>query len=130
MSPTRELFAAFSRWRTLTQGEAAALATQDWGSISRSQSAKRHLQTLIDQAIQAAELEWQQSGADLAALQHQTRAELAELLALESANARLLSHQMAANKRRQAELRSANRTLGRVHHSYGSQARTAWQCYS
>lgn len=130
MSPTRELFAALSRWRFLTQAEAAALSTQDWSGVSRSQSAKRDLQSIIDQASPAAEREAQQSGADLAAFQQQTRAALAEVLGLESANAQLLSNQMAANRLRQAELRSANRTLGRVHHSYGSRGRTAWQCYS
>ena len=130
MAASTDLFEAYAKWRELSQTEAAALVASNWSLVTQCQEAKRALQPLILARTEAAQEEWRLAGPAGAKAQSQLRARIAELMAIELANATAVSARRQACLNRKAELQRAHRNVGRIHRSYALQRPASWQSYS
>lgn len=108
-------------WRELSQTERAAMTNDDWDEVHRQQRHKERLQTRISTAV---------GERNLTCLPPALRAQVDELIGLESENARLVAmhrervrHALAETDRAAGNLRGLNRT-------YGAAAGATWTSYS
>lgn len=121
MNPADELSALYAQWRSLTEEEGDAIESGAWPQVEHYQSAKSRLQPRIVEVSQRLEA---------AVMEHQFRAVVEELMALERRNAARLRETRRSAEQEKLELDKTSRNLRQIHRSYVPPARAHWQSYS
>jgi hypothetical protein len=125
MDHRQHIAAILKRWLEMTHAESQAIRSGDWAALRKIQAAKAELRPSLGQAIE----QWRAANPAQAAADP-FRAEITELLALETQNGHLLAarkHRAHAKKRL---LEQALFNLRRVRSSYTKPARVALNSYS
>ncbi|MFO1497046.1 MAG: hypothetical protein U1G07_01390 [Verrucomicrobiota bacterium] len=128
MSSNRELFQQYDAWKRWTEKEGIALQAGDWRAVAECQEQKAVLQHSIERATELAKSQW--SVTEEAAARSEIQRCLQQLIALEQDNQSFLAGQREQHLRKQAELSSTRRNLGRVQRSYVTRFLPTWQSYS
>jgi hypothetical protein len=118
------LLQLYERWRTLTEQEREAIQTSNWTRLAELQAAKQQLQEDIMRVGQYA------AGPGAPPLEPRLGRLGAELIALETENARALAEQRRRAQEAQLSLDQVSRNLHQLHRAYAHGREPAWQSYS
>jgi outer membrane PBP1 activator LpoA protein len=125
MDHRQHIAAILKRWLEMTHAESQAIRGGDWAALRKVQTAKAELRPPLGQAVE----QWRAENPTEAAT-NPFRAEVTELLALETQNGNLLAarkHRAHAKKRL---LEQALFNLRRVRSSYAKSDRLVLNSYS
>ncbi len=125
MDPRQRINALLKQWLEMTHAESQAIQSGDWPALRNIQSAKADLRPPLGRAVE----QWRaENPAEAAA--NPFRAEVTQLLALETQNANLLAARKHRARQKKRLLEQALFNLRRVHSSYTLPARAALNSHS
>lgn len=127
---TRELHHLFHEWRLLTEAEGRAIAGDDWTEVQRQQQRKEDLKVRLSQVAEAWRNFWPNTGGTHAGYEREFRPIIAELVALETANARLVAARRESAQREFTEWDRATENLRGLNRAYGVSGGGHWTSYS
>lgn len=113
-------------WRQLTEAEGRAIAGDDWTEVQRQQKRKEGLQAQLVCAREA----WPRSGLNQADFEQRFRPLVAQLIALETANAQRVVTRRENAKREFAECDRTVENLRGLNRAYGTSDGGHWTSYS
>jgi hypothetical protein len=125
MDPRQRIAAVLKQWLEMTHAESQAIQSGDWAALRKIQTAKAALRPPLGEAVE----QWRAANPAEAAA-NPFRAEVTELLALETQNSNLLAarkHRAHAKKRL---LEQALFNLRRVRSTYTKPGRLVLNSYS
>jgi len=129
MSAETELLRLYERWRLLSRAEAEAIQARDWACLSRRQTEKKALMVEISRSEKGV---WSKPG--VLDAQHpggkKLYSLLAELISLESENARALASKRQLLEQEQIALHQAVRNLRQMQRAYAPEPPAVWHSYS
>jgi hypothetical protein len=121
----QHIAAILKQWLEMTQAESQAIQSGEWAVLRRIQSAKVELRPPLGQAVE----QWRAANPAEAAT-NPFRAEVTELLALETQNGHLLAARKHRAREKKRLLEQALFNLRRVRSSYTKPARLVLNSYS
>jgi len=120
MDPRQRIASALKQWLQMTHAESQAIRAGDWAALKTVQADKAQLRLALGQAVE----EWR-AGNPTQAAADPFRAEVAQLLALETQNSNLLAARKHRALRKKQLLEQALFNLRRVRSTYAKPGRQA-----
>jgi hypothetical protein len=130
MSAFAQLQNLYEEWRRLTRKEGAAIQTSNWTEVSACQTAKQVLQIQIIRCSEEFQSEPAKDATQWSALEKSLRAQVNELIMMETQNGQWLSEVRQAAEAEFAVLTRSEHNLHRVQNTYGSTQSAQWQSFS
>ena len=121
MSLAGELSALYQLWRTLTEDEGEAIASEAWNDVEQCQNAKSRIQPRIVEVSRRLTAD---------AHDRQFRPVVNALMELERRNSALLRDKRQSADRQKESLDRSSRHLRQLHKSYVPPAKAHWHSYS
>jgi hypothetical protein len=125
MDPRQRIAAILKQWLEKTHAESQAIQTSDWAALRAIQSAKVQLRLSLGPAVE----EWRANNPDEAAA-NPFRAEVNQLLALETQNGSILAARKHRAQEKKRLLEQALFNLKRVRSTYAKPARAVFNSCS
>jgi len=125
MDHRQHIAAILKQWLEMTHAESQAIQTGHWAALRKIQAAKAELRPPLGQAVE----QWREANPAEAAAST-FRAQVAELLALETQNGNLLAARKHRAREKKRLLEQALFNLRRVRSSYTKPARLVLNSYS
>ena len=125
MEHRQRIAAILKQWLEMTHAESQAIQSGDWAALRNIQSSKSKLRLALSQGVE----QWRAENPAQAAA-NPFRAELAQLLALETQNGNLLVARKHRAQQKKKLLEQALFNLRRVRSSYAKPGRLVLNSYS
>jgi hypothetical protein len=127
MDHRRHIAAILKQWLEMTHGESQAIRSGDWAALRKVQAAKAELRQHLGQALE----QWRaENPGEAASNPNPFRAEVAELLSLETQNGHILAARKQRAREKKRLLEQALFNLRRVRSSYAHPDRMVLNSYS